>query len=396
MERNRRTLPQLERDLDVLDLYLEDGRSVEDIALEFSMHKSSVYRLISEFKDKNAIRSTVDALALIEVTRNLALEKQFTDEFPLDRATIISVPDALSPRDNFHYRIDSILHSALGRAAYDAYRPVLVDGLPVGVGGGRALAEFAECAIKDTSLRYADNVFVTSLAGGLLGANTATFSPSLCADIIATRIASKVIRPTKLSPETLRLTSSPPYTTSRVGISDIGTRSCRDVQYALFGIGSVHRQSKHFLFQSATVLDDEELAYDAGISELYEEIDAIEASLLPGSTNRGYHPLVERLNHLDVVAPLGADRLRLATDLDGLRAAAARLNRFAAGPAIENLTAIPHRVGIGGGIHKAFALLEQMQEGVITEIVTDQVAAMRVLSLKRSPRHRAFVTVPDR
>lgn len=368
---------RVERDSNIL-VGVRDRHSMDRIAADTGVDRSTVYRTVQKAKKLGAIRTSVDIPRFLleegDPTVNLSVDRAFN----LTPVALVRVPSMFIGEQDYDFNLDGTLHRILGHAAALELNKLVKAGDKVGVGSGQGILDFARAFIEGrVSLPYND-LEVYSLVGNaptyedtfqeyrsFAGADEVVFE--FANSVPNFRVAGITRRP-PYSPTADKNYGSFDLLESETAVEPSG------IDVAIFGLGSVFHPNHQPLFGLSAFTHN---------PELINELQATEAYLAGREDFIGYHPLLEYLNRIVVVNPLADVPTELMDHLETLRTLVEKVNSQAVRIDENSLKEIPVRIGIAGGIHKMAQIRYAVTQGIINYLVTDELTAKRLAALKR-------------
>lgn len=326
-------LPEHERAellAEVGELYYLHGRDQSSIAQQVGTSRSNVSRLLAEARRRGIVEIQINH----PLGRALELERRLAGEFGLDYARVLAGrprPAGAGTEPTSSLRGVGRLGAAfLGELLSDG---LLSDGLTVGVSWGTSL----EALVNAVAPTRPQPVEVVQLLGGL-----SWVSPSLSGHELGRRLADRLGgRFAYLhAPAIVDSTEARELLVRQEGIADVLAKG-RGADLALLGIGSLGTGSSRALFSRP-------------------ELSAAERREIRSGSAVG-----------DICARL--------FDRDGNPSEVAA-NGHVVGLELEELKAIPRRVGIACGLEKVAGITGALRGRLVNVLVTDEVTADQVLN----------------
>ncbi len=309
---------------EVGELYYLHGRDQNSIAEEVGTSRSNVSRLLTEARR----RGIVDIRINHPLGRALELERRLETEFALEEARVLATrPRIAEGRSD---ALDSL--NRVGRLGAVYLLEVLADGLTIGVSWGTSL----ESLVNAVAPSRAHTAQVVQLLGGL-----SWVSQSLSGHVLGRRLADRLGgRFAYLhAPAIVDSTEARDLLLRQEGIADVLAKG-RGADLALLGIGSLGMGSSRALFSRS-------------------ELTAAERREIRSSGAVG-----------DICARL--------FDGEG-RPCELSANRHVVGLELEDIKAIPRRIGVARGLEKVAGIAGALRGGLVNVLVTDEATAVQVL-----------------
>ena len=304
----------------VAELYFEEGRTQAEIARELGISRSGVSRLLSEARR----RGVVEIVIHHPLPTDGELEAALVERFGLKDARVLADGEDDYPR----------MLRRLGQLAARYFEDRLHDGMVVGISWGSALYEM----IRAIRPRASSHVEVVQLIGAT-GAEATPESGPILAQLLAQRLGSKsyqlhapLIVASEAARKALLADRHIQTTLERARRADI----------ALVGIGTT--RAGYYSLVRAGYLTEEEAA-------------EIRKSGAVGDVCAQHYGFDGRW--LDIP-----------------------LNRRVIGIDHESLKRIETVIGVAGGAVKAQAIYGALKGGYVNVLITDEVAARRVLAME--------------
>ncbi|MBA2272461.1 MAG: sugar-binding transcriptional regulator [Actinobacteria bacterium] len=308
------------------ELYYLHGRDQSSIAEEVGTSRSNVSRLLTEARR----RGIVDIRINHPLGRALELERRLTTEFGLDEARVLATRPRRASGGGGEAR-DSL--TRVGRLGAGYLLEVLSDGRTIGVSWGTSL----EALVNAVAPTRARAVEVVQLLGGL-----SWVSQSLSGHELGRRLADRLGgRFAYLhAPAIIDSTEARELLLRQEGIADVLAKG-RKADLAILGIGSLGRGSSRALFSRPELSSAERREIQSG-----EAVGDICARLF---------------------------------DRDG-RPCDVAANLHVVGLELEDLVAIPHRIGIACGLEKVAGITGALRGRLVNVLITDEATAVQVLA----------------
>lgn len=372
--------------LEILGL-LTEGLSFDEIARRRRTSKRTLYRRVRVLGSPG-LSFTPDYTKLYEGARDPELEDQVTQLYKLRGTRILDLPTNFSCPEVYKRNEDSILHELLATEAAKHLADILKSGACLAVGGGRATFQ---AAIHLGRLHPSqEKVRVLPLYTGLPSTLTSIGRIVASPDSVAFRI-STAFRKEGLPCATAKL-ARPLFRSDRtVGpgqdVEDAvwpWERELPDV--ALFGIGNVSNAYHHILIDPRL-----ECLMDIPpvLRELRDLITIIEGRVRVKAAEhvpeRYFSPVME-IVHRPMVVELDSSTTPLvsANEYKELANLCSRVNDYLLGISIGDLRPIPRKIGVAGGLYKYFAIRQAIENGLITDLITDREVAHLLISKTKS------------
>lgn len=310
---------------EVGELYYLHGRDQSSIAEEVGTSRSNVSRLLGEARR----RGIVDIRINHPLGRALELERRLANEFGLDEARVL----ATRPGRSIEGRETADPLRGVGRLGAVYLLDLLVDGLTIGVSWGTSL----EALVNAVAPTRPQTVEVVQLLGGL-----SWVSQSLSGHELGRRLADRLGgRFAYLhAPAIVDSTEARDLLLRQEGIADVLAKG-RKADLALLGIGSLGTGSSRALFSRPELTPAERREIRSG-----------------GAVG-------------DICARL--------FDRDGSPCEVAA-NRHVVGLELDELRAVPRRVGIACGVEKVVGISGALRGRLVNVLITDEATAQQVLN----------------
>lgn len=385
------------------DYVYGEHMTVDEVAMLRGLNRASVYRHISEAKERGVIKTDLDSAAAFDITRtNSKLEIGLAQAFPyLQWAEVVDLPHEYVRDEPFSYDRNAIIQRALGRTASYELPKLISDNDRVGLGGGRALTGVADALANKNTLHARTDLTFHSLAGGTPALPTRIDLRTGSADEVTMAIGARVFQGSNLSGKIL-LAGLPPYAESPTAYRPkksgvIYTKShailfdpqhwqgAPQLEVAIFGIGNPTLPLPRNIFDDPFTMPKAAMDNAHGAWwNMKRYLETITRRIAETPDLQNYSPFLEILNHFAVVTPPNIyNHPRLQPVLERLTEHVDNLNAYAIGLRLEQLRRIPVRIAIAGGVKKSYQVFTALQEGLVSHLVTDQATAVRVLELKR-------------
>ncbi len=310
---------------EVGELYYLHGRDQSSIAEEVGTSRSNVSRLLTEARR----RGIVDIHINHPLGRAAELERRLESAFGLEEARVLASRPGRTPEPRTE-ALDSL--NRVGRLGAVYLLEVLTDGITIGVSWGTSL----ESLVNSVSPSRPHTAEVVQLLGGL-----SRVSQSLSGHVLGRRLADRLGgRFAYLhAPAIVDSTEARDLLLRQEGIADVLAKG-RNAGLALLGIGSLGTGSSRALFSRPELISAER--------------KEIRSSGAVG----------------DICARL-FDREGRPCDLSA--------NRHVVGLELEDIRAIPRRIGVARGVEKVAGITGALRGRLVNVLVTDEATAVQVL-----------------
>lgn len=303
----------------IASLYFEDGLSQAEIATQTGYSRSMISRLLTEAREQRIVEIRINH----PLARNRELEQSLEQLLKLRSVRVLT-------RGSLNY---STMLRRVGTLAARVTEELVRDRTVVGVSWGTAVWE-AVNAVRGSAL---SDVQVAQLIGSL-----GTPDPDIDGPELARRLARILGGRYTTLPAPLFVDGRQ---TRDALISDLKIKRVmaqfQKIDLALVGVGTIDSERSSIL--RAGYVGEQDLDY---------------------------------LRRLGVVG----DVCGIQVDLDG-RCVFPAFDDRRIGISVEDLKAIPIKLGIAGGQYKAKAIVGAARAGLINWLVTDEVAALGALQL---------------
>ena len=311
---------------EVGELYYLHGRDQSSIAEEVGTSRSNISRLLTEARR----RGIVDIRINHPLGRALELERRLETEFGLEEARVLA---SRSRRTN-EQRTEALdTPDRVGQLGAGYLLEVLTDELTIGVSWGTSL----EALVNAVAPSRPHAVQVVQLLGGL-----SWVSQSLSGHVLGRRLADRLGGSFAYlhAPAIVDSTEARDLLLRQEGIADILAQG-RGADLALLGIGSLGTGSSRALFSrpELTSAERKEIRSSGAVGDICARL-----------FDRDGHPCV-----------LSA-------------------NQHVVGLELEDIKAIPRRVGVARGLEKVAGITGALRGGLVNVLVTDEETAVRVLT----------------
>lgn len=304
-------------------MYYDNGATQSDIARQLGISTPKVNRLLQLARRQGMVRISLHT----PFQQLFELEKQLAETFLIPEVVVLpsSTGDAQA------------LLSALGAAGARYLLEHLQDGDVIAIGGGTTVHALVEAV----NPRRAYRVDVVPVVGGVQG--RVTTDVNFLASQLAERLGGRAFQ--LHSPAFAESPQQRQALLNMKPIKDI-LNIARRANIALLGIGTVDPETSRFV--QFTALSAEEMRQ---IADLYHGIGEL---------------------------------LAIIYDQTGKPCAQSYADRVV-GLTIEELRAIPLRIGVAGSLSKAQAIHGALCGGYLHTLITDETAAQGVLELQVLP-----------
>lgn len=303
---------------DVAEMYYEQNQTQSEIAQEIGMTRSAISRMLTEAQE----RGIVDIRVQRPLRFDEDLEQALVARFRLKGAHVLVWK-------NKHNH--DLLRRRLGIAAAGVLKKLLSPGITLGIAWGTTVSATIEALQVDEPLAMK----VVQLVG-VLGSTSHVYNAQALVEMMAQKVRGEPVylyTPFIVeSAETVRALMTTYHVHEAIELG-------KHCDIALLGIGTtIPEHSSLYLGGHISLMDLEELRKAGAVGDVSG-------------------------HHYDIVgcSPVMDFHERLV------------------GIAREDLLAIPVRLGVAGGIHKAEAILGALRGGYINTLVTDSTTAAVIL-----------------
>lgn len=377
---------QEERAARAAELMLLEGVPAQDVAQELGIGRTQVFGLLKYARESGLVHVHPEPERWMEPVRDPELEGNLLTAFGRERLQRAIVVEA-SPRQagvtSFSLCADSSLHRLLGKVGALYLRDVLRRGDRLGIGGGRATASLVT-ELSGAAPPLPDGCRVVSLSGGL---NFRTVperhvTPA-SADLAASALAAALGVPASARAP-LSVWSAPPFSAERLTPLSItkedSSHPDQVPNIAIVGLGNVFRESRHFVISGELEPSHTPAPLVSVLSKIRATMEGYDPPTEVDRSVGHYYPLLEVLNRIFIVpAPHPVSSVS-SIDMDHLRDDVEALNEYAVGIPLDRFKSIDMRIGIAGGLHKAFQIRHAIALGLVNQIVVDSLTATAILS----------------
>jgi len=308
----------------VLSLYYDTAATQSDIARQLGISTPKVNRLLQLARRQGMVRISLHT----PFQQLFDLEKQLEETF--------LIPEVVVLPSHTGHTLTSL--SALGAAGARYLLEHLQDGDVIAIGGGTTVHALVEAVNPQRAYR----VDVVPVVGGVQG--RVTTDVNFLASQLAERLGGRAFQ--LHSPAFAESPQQRQALLNMKPIKDI-LNIARRANIALLGIGTVDPETSRFV--QFTALSAEEMKQ---IADLYHGIGELLAIIY----NQTGKPCAQSY----------ADRV--------------------VGLTIEELRAIPLRIGVAGSLSKAAAIQGALCGGYLHTLITDETAAQGVMELQAIPQ----------
>jgi DNA-binding transcriptional regulator LsrR (DeoR family) len=300
--------------------YYLDSMSQSEIAKKYKISRPTVAGILKECKEKGIVEIRINDASPF----SSPLSGKLKDRYGLQTACIVP--------NEADYTL-TLNKTCLEAALF--FPSLLRAGIRIGISWGTSLYHM----IRQLSQTVVDNSEVVQLMGGL-GGSALYYDGSELARILAEKLSARCF--SLLSPLLVQTEELKRSLLSEPGIREAYQKT-KEVDAALVGISSDEPEDSALVRSGFLSSEEARLIYEGGSC----------CDLC------GYH-FDARGRYMDIAA-----------------------NRRMVGIEIGDFLRIPRRVGIACGRRKAQAMMTAMRGGLITDLFTDETAALRILALDK-------------